>query len=118
MADNEIFWLGGKPGSGARGPKLAEGEQFVQAIRTACEDLGCEFQRLVSAEGPYGTWLVEYNRDGQNQRVVWNGKDEIMVLQQERPNGGWDEPRELEVEQRDVAGFSAAVRKILTDDSA
>lgn len=118
MAENEIFWLGGKPGREEREPQLADTEEFVAAIRAACESLGCDYQRLISAQGPYGTWLVEFMRNGKKQRILWNGKDEVMVLQQERLNGGWDEPRDCTVAAQDEAGFVAGVQEILTEDTA
>ena len=118
MAESEVFWLGGKPGPKQRDQQLADSDTFVAAIRETCESLGCDYGRLISAQGDYGTWLVEFSREGKKQRILWNGKDEILVLQQERPNGGWDEPRRCSVTDQGRAGFVAGVTKILADDTA
>lgn len=118
MAESEVFWLGGRPGQTERKPQLADDDAFVAEIRTACEAMGFEVDGFVSAEGPYGTWLVELRRDGNRQRVLWNGKDEIMVLQVERPAGGWDDARELAVPERDTPGFATGVRAILAAGTA
>ena len=116
MAESEVFWLGGKPGRETRDPQLADSETFVTAIREVCESLGCGYERLISAQGPYGTWLVEFTRNGNKQRILWNGKDEVMVLQQERPTGGWDEPRQCSITTHDQRGFITGMREILTAD--
>lgn len=118
MAESEIFWLGGRPGREQRDNQLADSDAFVTAIRKACESLGCGYERLISAQGDYGTWLVEFSRQGKKERILWNGKDEILVLQQERPNGGWDEPRQCTVANQDQAGFVAGVHTILAEDTA
>ena len=117
MPEKEIFWLGGKPNHESSEPRLADSPDFADAMRSTFESMGCEYERLISAQGPYGTWLVEFRRGGEQQRVLWNGKDAIMVLQQQRPGGGWDDPREVEVSVQDQNGFIAAVREILSDTS-
>lgn len=115
MAEKEIFWLGGKPDRQAQEPQLADSPDFEVAMRDTFESMDCEYERLISAQGPYGTWLVEFRRSGEPERVLWNGKDAIMVLQQQRPGGGWDDPRQVEVDSHDREGFVAAVREILSD---
>ena len=113
MKEDEVFWLGGRSAPGEKGDRLADDENFVAAIRAACEAAGCEYQRFVSAQGPYGTWLAEIQRDGRAERVLWNGKDECMVLQIERTEGGWDDAVTIEVATHDQPGFVAGVSDIL-----
>jgi len=116
--ENTVFWLGGQP-RGAAGPveRLADSEEFVAAIRNVCEEAGCEFQRIISALGPYGTWLVEIQRDGKAQRVLWNGREERLVLQVQLSRGGWEDPLSITVADQDIDGFAAAVRAILAEDT-
>jgi hypothetical protein len=113
MKEEGIFWRGGAPGAKDKKNRLADDEQFVAAIREACETAGCRFQRFISAQGPYGTWLAEFERDGQAQRVLWNGKDECMVLQIKLSQGGWDDAITIEVATYDQLGFVAGVSDIL-----
>ena len=87
MSESEVFWMGGQPGRAEREPQLADDEAFVAEIRATCQAMGCDFDGFVSAEGPYGTWVAELRRDGVRQRVLWNGKDEVLVLQVERTGG-------------------------------
>jgi hypothetical protein len=108
-----IFWRGGAPGAKDKQGRLADDEQFVAAIRGACEVAGCDFRRFVSAQGPYGTWVAELTRDGQTQRILWNGKDECMVLQIELKQGGWNDAVTIEVASHDQPGFVAGVTDIL-----
>jgi hypothetical protein len=116
LKEEGIFWRGGAPGAKDKKGRLADDAEFVAAIRGACESAGCRFQRFVSAQGPYGTWLAEIERDGQAQRVLWNGKDECMVLQIERKQGGWDDTITIEVGTHDQPGFVAGVTEILMAD--
>ena len=113
MKEDSIFWLGGQPGSQQKPDRLADDENFVAAIRAACEAAGCEYQRFISAQGPYGTWLVEIRRGGKAQRVLWNGKDACMVLQIELSQGGWEDAIVIEVAELDLDGFVAGVDQIL-----
>ena len=113
MKENDIFWLGGRPAPEKKGDRLADDENFVAAVRAACEAAGCEYQRFISALGPYGTWLVEISRDGKAQRVLWNGKDECMVLQTELSQGGWADAVVIDVAEQSLDGFVAGVNQIL-----
>jgi hypothetical protein len=116
--ENTVFWLGGQPRGGAKPTeRLADSEAFVAAIRTACGEAGCDFQRVISALGPYGTWLVEIQRDGKAQRVLWNGKEERLVLQVQLSRGGWEDPLSIKVADHDIDGFAAGVRAILAEDT-
>ena len=87
------------------------------AMQAECEGHGCTIQRFVSAKGVYGTWLLEFERDGANQRIVWNGKEEKLVLQVVSARGGWDEPKATTVGSIDVPGFSAGIRELIGRDA-
>ena len=63
--------------------------------------------------GPYGTWLVEICRESQTQRVLWNGKEEQLVLQVPLMNGGWEDPLIISVDSQDTEGFVAGVQRLL-----
>ena len=113
MKEDDVFWLRGTPGANRQPEQLADTPEFVTAIRNTCETAGCPVERLVSAKGPYGTWLVEIQRHGQDQRVLWNGKDRKLVLQVPLPQGGWEDAVAMEVQSQDTPGFVAGVSAIL-----
>lgn len=113
MKEEQVYWVGGMPGTASSQQHLADTPEFELAIRRTCEAAGCGYERLVSAKGPYGTWLVEIQRGGEQQRVLWNGKDKRLVLQRPLPAGGWVDPAELEVDSEDTEGFMAAVSRLL-----
>ncbi len=111
--ESEVYWVGSGPGK--KKAALADDENFVAAIRAACETAGCRFQRFISALGPYGTWVAEIERNGEDQRVVWNGKEARLVLQVKLPEGGWEDPKSLEVPEQNTDGFVARVKTLLAD---
>ena len=113
--EDEIFWLGGAPGA-SDSPRLADDEAFVAAIRSCCEASGYRAGRFVSAQGPYGTWLIEVQRAGPPERIVWNGRDRCLVLQRKLPSGGWEDPRSASVAATDTDGFVAAVAALLAGE--
>jgi len=117
VEENAVFWLGGQPGRAESTDRLADSEEFVTAIRAACEEAGCEVRQFVSARGPYGTWLVEIRRDGKAQRVLWNGKEEQLILQIQLSQGGWEDPLSISVADQDADGFVTGVRAILARDT-
>ena len=117
VEEQGVFWLGGQPGTDKGQKHLADSEAFVARMNEACETEGCEVQRFVSAQGAYGTWLLEFRRDGKNQRVVWNGKDERLVLQVALGHGGWEEPKAMSIANKDQDGFAAGLKTILGRDT-
>ena len=116
MTESNVFWFGKRTGAGDIRKNLADDPEFASAMRDVCANFGCEVRRFVSAQGIYGTWIVEFERDGVNQRIVWNGKDERLVLQVERAAGGWDEPADTAVESADVTGFVAGIEGLMRHD--
>lgn len=120
--EEDIFWLGGAPGTrkqpGEPSGHLADRSEFTAAITRCAESAGCTVKQFVSAKGPYGTWLIVYRRAGRAQRILWNGREQRLVLQLELPNGGWEDPISIEVASQDQTGFVAGVEQILQTDPA
>jgi hypothetical protein len=117
MKENDVFWLGSRSRSGDQRQNFADEKEFAMAMRAACEAHGCTIQRFVSAKGVYGTWLLEFGRDGTNQRIVWNGKEEKLVLQVALAGSGWDEPKSTTVASIDIRGFSAGICELIGRDA-
>jgi len=113
MKEENVYWVGTQPISEKKAPSLGDDPAFVEAISAACEAAGCPVSRFISAMGPYGTWLVEIQRAGQGQRILWNGKDAALVLQVPLVEGGWEDPVSIEVATPDAAGFVAGINEIL-----
>lgn len=119
MAEQPVFWLGGKPG----GKKKAErerpaAERWEAALRDACESCGYEVDQYVAAQGGFGGWLAHLDRDGERYRVFWSGKNRQLSFEQARP-GGWQAVHaSTEVEDTGVAGFVTAVKAALQQQAA
>jgi len=114
MKEESVFWVGTQPLPDKRTPSLADDESFVAAITSTCESAGCRVVQFVSALGPFGTWLVEIERHGENQRILWNGKKERLILQVSLSQGGWADPIEIAIETKDLDGFLNGVNAILS----
>ena len=82
MAEHEVMWIGRRPAAMAPAEHPATTEEFADAVTSACAGCGCDVQDYVAAAGAYGSWLVRFERGGQRQRLVWNGKDGKLVLEQ------------------------------------
>lgn len=91
----------------------ASSEAFAEAVTSACAGCGCDVEDYVAAAGAYGSWLVRFGRDGHRHRLVWNGKDGRLVLEQATTAVDWTELRSSPVSQRDQEHFVAAVRALL-----
>jgi hypothetical protein len=116
MKENAVFWLGRRSKSGDERKRFADEPDFVTSMQKSCEAHGCRIQRFVSAKGPYGTWLLEFERDGKSQRVVWNGREEKLVLQVALNTGGWEEPAATKIVSIDVQGFIDGIRLLIGRD--
>ena len=88
-------------------------EGFADAVTSACADGGCDVQDYIAAAGVYGSWLVRFNRGGQRQRLVWNGKDGRLVLEAATSGPEWRELGGAAVDTRDQEHFVAAIRDLL-----
>lgn len=116
MNENKIFWLGKRASNGRRRSNFADEPEFSAAMKSTCQNYGCKVQRFVSAKGVYGTWLIEFERHGKNQRIVWNGKDEKLVLQVALDRGGWEEPSAIPIDVIDVASFADGINRLIGPD--
>ncbi len=112
--EHGIFWLGKQSKTGVAEQYLADNDKFVAGIREACEACGCQVQGFVSAQGVYGTWLVEFSRNDVEERVLWNGKDKQLVLQVRMKQGLWEEPATTAVSSQDLNGFTAGIQSLLS----
>lgn len=117
MKEDEVFWLGTRSRSGDQRSNFADEPDFVAAMQNACEAHGGRIQRFVSARGVYGTWLLEFRRDGKNQRIVWNGKEEKLALQVESTTGSWEEPKATNVRSVDIQGFDEGIGILIGPDA-
>ena len=113
MKEDEVFWLGRRSKSGEQHNNFADEQEFATAMQNTCESHGCTIQRFVSAKGVYGTWLLEFERDAKNQRIVWNGKEQKLVLQVALARGGWEEPNETAIGDIDIPGFIDGIRLLI-----
>ena len=82
-------------------------------MTSACAGCGCEVEDYIAAAGSYGSWLVRFGRDGRRQRLVWNGKDGRLVLEEATTGPDWNELGSSPVSERDQEHFVAAIRALL-----
>lgn len=113
MAEHEVMWIGRRPAALAPEENPAATEAFAEAMTQACADCGVEVQDYVAAAGPYGSWMIGLTRDGHRQRLVWNGRDGRLVLEQATPGVDWDRKGETAVADRTPDGFTAGIRGLL-----
>lgn len=92
MADTPVFWLGGKPGANKSNERRKPvAESYEPALREACGACGYAVDEYVAAQGGFGGWLVNLDRDGQRYRVFWSGKDKQLRFERALAHGGWGE---------------------------
>jgi len=113
VAEHEVMWIGRRPARLAPVEHPATSEAFAEAVTTACAGCGCDVEDYVAAAGAYGSWLLRFTRDGQHQRLVWNGKDGRLVLEQASAKADWAELCSSPVSERDQDHFVAALRALL-----
>jgi hypothetical protein len=109
------MWIGRRPAAMAPVEHVANTEAFAEAVTGACTGCGCEVEDYIAAAGSYGSWLVRFGRDGRRQRLVWNGKDGRLVLEEATAGPDWQELGSNAVSERDQAHFIAAIRELLGD---
>lgn len=115
MAEHEVMWIGRRPAAMAPVEHPATREEFAEAVTSACAGCGCDVQDYVAAAGVYGSWLVRFERNGERQRLVWNGKDGRLVLEKATAGVDWLELGSSPVSERDEAHFLAAIHALLKD---
>lgn len=113
MAEQPVFWLGGKPGTAKDAEAPPDAEKFGPPIREACVAAGARWQTFVAALGGYGSWLAEIIHEDHRHRVIWNGKDKRLSLDRALPSGGWEELKSREVLSEDTTGFVAGTADLL-----
>ncbi len=113
MAEHEVMWIGRRPATLAPVEHPATTEAFAEAVTAACAGCGCDVEDYVAAAGPFGSWLIRFVRDGERQRLVWNGKDGQLLLEQATPGVDWTELGSSPVNDRDQEHFVAAVQALL-----
>ena len=117
MAEQPVFWLGGKPGRKDKGREPPEAERYESALREACEACGYAVDEYVAAQGGFGGWLAHLEHAGSRYRLFWNGKAAVMTLESFPERGSWQPVRTLATPDEGLPGFVTAVRGILQDDS-
>jgi len=118
VAEQPVFWLGGKPGNKAQGQQPPVAESYEGELRKACEACGFAVDEYVVAQGGFGGWLAHLDHDGTAYRLFWSGKSGQLTLESMHEPAGWQEERSEGLADADLAGFVAAVRVILRHDSA
>lgn len=113
MAEHEVMWIGRRPAAMTPVEHAASTEAFAEAVTGACADCGCEVEDYIAAAGAYGSWLVRFDRHGRRQRLVWNGKDGRLVLEEATSGPAWNELGSSPVSERDQEHFVAAIRALL-----
>jgi len=117
VAEHEVMWIGRRPAAMAPVEHAATAETFAEAVTTACADCGADVEDYVAAAGAYGSWLVRFERDGERQRLVWNGKEGRLVLEQATAGVHWNELGSSPISARDQEHFVAAIRALLGEKS-
>lgn len=118
MAEQPVFWLGGKPGDKNKGNEPPEAERYEAALRDACELCGYDVDEYVVALGGFGGWLAHLEREGMQYRLFWSGKTKQLTFEQKPQRGTWQEVRSAETPDEGLPGFVNAVRAILQDAGA
>jgi hypothetical protein len=119
VAEQPVFWLGGKPGNSKSKERAApEAERYEAAIRDACESCGYDLDEYVAAQGGFGGWLAHLDRAGSRYRIFWNGKAGRMVFEQAQEHGGWNELAAADASDDGLPAFVAALRQLITGAGA
>lgn len=113
MKEESVFWLGGKPGTQQAADEPPAAAALEPAIRGACQARGLAPGEFVAALGGQGSWLLHFSAGEQRQRIVWNGRDRKLVLQQALRAGGWEDLRDCPVTSTDASGFIAGMALLL-----
>jgi hypothetical protein len=118
LAEQPVFWLGGKPGNKDKGREPPKAERYEPSIRDACSSCGYEVDEYVAAQGGFGGWLAHLYRDGQHFRVFWSGKDNRITFDQAQGHGGWAELATAEVADDGVPAFVESIKTLLGKQAA
>lgn len=113
MAEQPVFWLGGKPGTKDKGAEPPAAERYEDALRDACESCGYAVDEYVVALGGFGGWLAHLDHQGETFRLFWNGKTEQLTLEKLPARGSWQEVSSAATPDEGLPGFITAVKSIL-----
>jgi hypothetical protein len=120
MAEQPVFWLGGKPGTSKDANAPPEALKFEPAIRESCTAHGIAVEEFVAALGGFGSWLVQFTAgEGaieRKHRIVWNGREARLILQAALRQGGWEDLRECPIAGTDQPGFVAGIHTLMGGD--
>ena len=106
------MWIGRRPTSLAPAENPAATEDYAEAVTAACADCGLEVDDYIAAAGPFGSWLVRFERNGGRGRLVWNGKERCLLL--EEPSGvEWVERGRFEPADTELGTLVAGLRTLL-----
>jgi hypothetical protein len=82
---------------------MTEGDFHAACLRL--EEAGFDIREAVYHERAFGSWLIELSKP--RRRLIWDGKDRILAVQQRRMLRGWtdlwvdpDEDRSIEAALR------------------
>jgi len=117
VAEQPVFWLGGKPGDKSKGSEAPEAERYEAALRDVCESCGYDVDEYVAALGGFGGWLAHLERDGARYRLFWSGKSQQLSFESSQAHGGWQAISTADTPDDGLPGFVEAVRGILGANS-
>ena len=109
----KVFWAGTNIAPAEKLSRPAESEQFIDAMKSICPGHGCVVQRFLSASGNYGSWLLEFNHDSAEQRIIWDGKQGQLALQKMSASGNWETTDEESLSNPDEAVFGSALTTLI-----
>jgi hypothetical protein len=113
MAEHEVMWIGRQPAGLPVADNPAATEAFATALTDACAACGVDVEDYVAAAGPYGSWLIRFQRNGQRQRLVWNGRAGRLVHEQALSGSDWQELGAEAPASRDLAAFIDSLARLL-----
>ena len=113
MSEQPVVWIGKKPKSMETRKTPVEPAELEALLSAAAGSCGFSYRNHVFAEGEYGSWLVHLDKEECRHRVVWNGKEETMVLEQATGPSGWKELASADCKDADTEKLVAELQTLL-----
>jgi hypothetical protein len=113
VKEESVFWVGGTPGTRKPPGAPAEAAPLEPAVLAACRAHGLVPVEFVAALGGFGSWLVHFDRAGRRERLVWNGREQRLVLQRALRTGGWGDLADCPAEAGET-GLTTAIASLLS----
>jgi hypothetical protein len=113
MAEHEVMWIGRTPAGLPLADNPAATEEYATALTDACAACGADVLDYVAAAGPYGSWLIRFDRNGQRERLVWNGREGRLVHERATAGTDWLELGTETPASRDLAACLASLARLL-----